>query len=210
MCIRDRFYTGALLFVLSAYKWCYLKKKTWIVGIALTPFVHFGHIFSVILLLGGGLAFRFCRFLSPSWLFRMVFFAFLLSFLPISEYFNQILSHFAGDSSGMIEYKLTVYSGSEENMGVADDAQTVYRQANILFFAIFQGLYKICLCCLCRYLKMCIRDRVMVSIPDSELRTYIRQHIPVCDKPDYKKLLVAELSVAEYRAWHENAVKEFV
>ena len=23
-----RFYTGALLFVLSAYKWCYLKKKT--------------------------------------------------------------------------------------------------------------------------------------------------------------------------------------
>lgn len=27
---------------------------------------------------------------------------------------------------------------------------------------------------------------VMVSIPDSELRTYIRQHIPVCDKPDYK------------------------
>ena len=51
---------------------------------------------------------------------------------------------------------------------------------------------------------------VMVSIPDSELRTYIRQHIPVCDKPDYKKLLVAELSVSEYRAWHEHAVKEFL
>lgn len=162
-----RFYTGALLFVLSAYKWCYLKKKTWIVGIALTPFVHFGHIFSVILLLGGGLAFRFCRFLSPSWLFRMVFFAFLLSFLPISEYFNQILSHFAGDSSGMIEYKLTVYSGSEENMGIADDAQTVYRQANILFFAIFQGLYKICLCCLCRYLSKNVRVK-------TRLYTFVR------------------------------------
>lgn len=51
---------------------------------------------------------------------------------------------------------------------------------------------------------------VMVSILDSELRTYIRQHIPVCDKPDYKKLLVAELSVSEYRAWHEHAVKEFL
>ena len=51
---------------------------------------------------------------------------------------------------------------------------------------------------------------VMVSILDSELRTYIRQHIPVCDRLDYKKLLVAELSVAEYRAWHENAVKEFL
>ena len=50
----------------------------------------------------------------------------------------------------------------------------------------------------------------MVSILDSELRTYIRQHIPVCDRLDYKKLLVAELSVAEYRAWHENAVKEFL
>ena len=51
---------------------------------------------------------------------------------------------------------------------------------------------------------------VMVSILDSELRTYIRQHIPVCDKPDYKKLLVVELSVSEYRAWHEHAVKEFL
>ena len=28
---------------------------------------------------------------------------------------------------------------------------------------------------------------VMVSIPDSELRAYIQQHIPVCDKHDYKK-----------------------
>ena len=28
----------------------------------------------------------------------------------------------------------------------------------------------------------------MVSIPDSELRAYIQQHIPVCDKHDYKKL----------------------
>lgn len=51
---------------------------------------------------------------------------------------------------------------------------------------------------------------VMVSIPDSELRAYIQQHIPVCDKHDYKKLLVAEFSAAEYRAWHEHAVKEFL
>lgn len=51
---------------------------------------------------------------------------------------------------------------------------------------------------------------VMVSISDSELRSYIRQHIPVCDKFDYKKLLVAELSAAEYRAWHECAAKEFL
>ena len=47
---------------------------------------------------------------------------------------------------------------------------------------------------------------VMVSIPDSELRAYIQQHIPVCDKHDYKKLLAAEFSAAEYRAWHEHAV----
>lgn len=51
---------------------------------------------------------------------------------------------------------------------------------------------------------------VMVSIPDSELRAYIQQHIPVCDKHDYKKLLAAEFSAAEYRAWHEHAVKEFL
>lgn len=51
---------------------------------------------------------------------------------------------------------------------------------------------------------------VMVSIPDSELRTYIRQHIPVCDKPDYKKLLIAELSASEYRVWHEHTVKRFL
>ena len=58
--------------------------------------------------------------------------------------------------------------------------------------------------------KHCPFPVVIVSILDSELRTYIRQHIPVCDRLDYKKLLVAELSVAEYRAWHENAVKEFL
>ena len=34
--------------------------------------------------------------------------------------------------------------------------------------------------------------------------------IPVCDKHDYKKLLAAEFSAAEYRAWHEHAVKEFL
>lgn len=51
---------------------------------------------------------------------------------------------------------------------------------------------------------------VMVSIPDSELRTYIRQRIPVCDKFEYKKLLVAELSASEYRAWHQRVVKEFL
>ena len=51
---------------------------------------------------------------------------------------------------------------------------------------------------------------VMASIPDNELRSYIRQHIPVCDRSDYKKLLVAELSVSEYRVWHEHAVKEFM
>lgn len=51
---------------------------------------------------------------------------------------------------------------------------------------------------------------VMASLPDSELQTYIRQHIPVCDRLDYKKLLVAELSTVEYRAWHEHAVKEFL
>ena len=50
----------------------------------------------------------------------------------------------------------------------------------------------------------------MASIPDNELRSYIRQHIPVCDKFDYKKLLVAELSVSEYHVWHEHAVKEFM
>ena len=51
---------------------------------------------------------------------------------------------------------------------------------------------------------------VMASIPDNELRSYIRLHIPVCDRSDYKKLLVAELSVSEYRVWHEHAVKEFM
>lgn len=51
---------------------------------------------------------------------------------------------------------------------------------------------------------------VMASIPDNELRSYIRQHIPVCDRFDYKKLLAVEFSVAEYRTWHEHAVKEFL
>ena len=51
---------------------------------------------------------------------------------------------------------------------------------------------------------------VMVSIPDSDLRSYLRQHIPVCDRLDYKKLLAAELSAPEYRAWHEHTVKEFL
>ena len=53
-------------------------------------------------------------------------------------------------------------------------------------------------------------ETTLFSIPDSELRAYIQQHIPVCDKHDYKKLLVAEFSAAEYRAWHEHAVKEFL
>ena len=30
------------------------------------------------------------------------------------------------------------------------------------------------------------------------------------DKHDYKKLLAAEFSAAEYRAWNEHAVKEFL
>jgi len=51
---------------------------------------------------------------------------------------------------------------------------------------------------------------VMASIPDNELRSYIRQHIPVCDRSDYKKLLAVEFSAAEYRTWHEHAVKEFL
>lgn len=51
---------------------------------------------------------------------------------------------------------------------------------------------------------------VMVNIPDSELRPYIRQHILVCDKLDYKKLLVSELSTAEYHSWHECTVKEYL
>ena len=37
-----------------------------------------------------------------------------------------------------------------------------------------------------------------------------RQHIPVCDRFDYKQLLAVEFSAAEYRVWHEHAVKEFM
>ena len=51
---------------------------------------------------------------------------------------------------------------------------------------------------------------VMASIPDNELRSYIRLHIPVCDRFDYKQLLAVEFSAAEYRTWHEHAVKEFL
>lgn len=51
---------------------------------------------------------------------------------------------------------------------------------------------------------------VMASIPDKELRAYIRQHILVCDKPDYRELSVPELSAAAYRSWHERTMQEFM
>ncbi len=51
---------------------------------------------------------------------------------------------------------------------------------------------------------------VMVSIPDSDLRSYLRQHIPVCDRLDYKKLLAAEFSASEYCTRHKHVVKEFL
>ena len=51
---------------------------------------------------------------------------------------------------------------------------------------------------------------IMASIPDEKLRSYTRQHIPVRDKPDYKKLLVSKLSAREYHKWHEREVREFM
>lgn len=51
---------------------------------------------------------------------------------------------------------------------------------------------------------------VMISISDDELRAYIRQHIPICDKPGYKELLAPELSAADYRSWHQSTVEEFL
>lgn len=50
---------------------------------------------------------------------------------------------------------------------------------------------------------------VMASVSDNELLDNIRQHIPVCDKPFYKKLLVSELSSAAYYDWHKRIVNEF-
>ena len=50
----------------------------------------------------------------------------------------------------------------------------------------------------------------MASITDNELRSYIRLHIPVCDRSDFKQLLAVEFSAADYCAWHEHAVKEFM
>ncbi len=51
---------------------------------------------------------------------------------------------------------------------------------------------------------------VMACIPDNELQVYTQRHIPVCDEPGYKELLVQELSVMEYRSWHERTIKEFM
>lgn len=51
---------------------------------------------------------------------------------------------------------------------------------------------------------------IMASIAYGELQTYTRQHIPVSNKPDYTKLLVSELSTADYYSWHKRTVKEFL
>lgn len=48
---------------------------------------------------------------------------------------------------------------------------------------------------------------VMVSVTDRSLRLYTRKHILRKDESDYKLLVVPELPMSDYRAWHAGEVE---
>lgn len=48
---------------------------------------------------------------------------------------------------------------------------------------------------------------VMVSVTDLSLRSYARKHILRKDESDYKLLVVPELPMSDYRAWHAGEVE---
>lgn len=48
---------------------------------------------------------------------------------------------------------------------------------------------------------------VMVSVTDRSLRSYARKHILRKDESDYKLLVVPELPMSDYRAWHAGEVE---
>ncbi len=48
---------------------------------------------------------------------------------------------------------------------------------------------------------------VMASITDLSLRLYTRKHILRKDESDYKLLVVPELPMSDYRAWHAGEVE---
>lgn len=51
---------------------------------------------------------------------------------------------------------------------------------------------------------------VLVTVSDSDLRTYSRSHIFRRDEADYKEFIAPEISPRQYNLWHRNEVQEFL
>lgn len=127
--------TASMLFLCSAYRYIYCDKKLWIAGVLLSTLIHF-QIWSVV-------AVFMIYILTPLFvsqravLFKvLLILAFILSLTNLSGRVNRFIE----DNSDMVSNasivnKADVYTNGEEEE--LEDGNTLYRQANQLFFKSF-------------------------------------------------------------------------
>ena len=145
-----RFWTATSWFSYFAIRYLYFGKKRAIIGIILSPLIHFGYIVGV----GGIIVFIILRrfFKNPSIYYYLMLFSFVICMTVPSTMAGDIIGSM-GDSeeltsSRALNRKTQNYIHSEENTQRQEEReqykeQTLYRQVNSYFTRTFDYVNKI-------------------------------------------------------------------
>ena len=132
-----RYYTGGLLFLLSAIN--YIKgKKLWIIGIIIPGFIHF----SLFIATGAFLAYViFRKFIQNKTIsFLALSLSLIISFFSMGSFAKDMFNEAEIENSA-IESKVNSYTDEKSN--VIEKPQSAYRQANSLFTKTFNMISRI-------------------------------------------------------------------
>lgn len=136
-----RFFTGALLFILSAFNYITSDKK-WIIGIVLSPFIHF----SLWLATVGFVVYIFGRKLLNSKLLSKIIILICLGFSFVNlggiskGYLNKMEVENQAFNTKAGAY---MHGDNEVQDSAVPENKTIYRQANGIFTSVFEILCRI-------------------------------------------------------------------
>ncbi|MCH5213854.1 MAG: EpsG family protein [Muribaculaceae bacterium] len=132
-----RFYTGGLLFLLSAIN--FIKgKRLWAIGALIPCFIHF----SLIVASGAFVVYVFLGkiFKIKNLSIPLLIIAFVVSFINLGQFAQGYIDMLDIDNEAL-EVKINAYTSPETS--AIQHEQTAYRAANILFTTIFNIISKI-------------------------------------------------------------------
>lgn len=144
-----RFGTAFWLFFLSSCQYLIYKNTIYIVGILLTPFIHFSYFPLALFIV-------FISFISVKKRYDLMLYLFYFSFL---FYFfvdmlslQSVLQNLIPIKGGLMEYKVLAYSSEAENL-LPTKSTSLYRAANGLFTRIFQYIMQFSALFIIRYIS---------------------------------------------------------